>query len=302
MRVSSASRRSVGSSAVPSARTAPCATSVKSVSPLLGEHHLQVRGGARQQLEDRAERLPLLVGVALGGLRAAASRSAARSGSLCCGERHGIGASCASSCFWVSAALGELGGGFGMQRAGMCEQAARARPASAASSSARVGAAPVLRSHWSRLASIVAIRSVAVSTLLSRCRSSRARRGRELLDARVAPLRRSARTRPRRCRAGRRSATSTGIWRVSEAQKASMVWMRRRWRDLAGVRQLREHALAHLGRRLDGEGDGDDLFGLLHRAEQADVALHQQLGLARARRRLDDEGAARRRALRRGRG
>src|SRR2546426_5784695 len=36
------------------------------------------------------------------------------------------------------------------------------------SNSARVGAAPVLRSHWSRLASIAAMREVAVSTLLSR--------------------------------------------------------------------------------------------------------------------------------------
>src|SRR5260221_429897 len=39
--------------------------------------------------------------------------------------------------------------------------------------------------------------------------------------------------------------------------------------------------------------DGADLFGLLHRAEQADVALHQELGLARAGGRLDDERAAR---------
>src|SRR3989441_7032144 len=38
----------------------------------------------------------------------------------------------------------------------------------AASSSFRVGAVPVLRSHWSRFASIAAMREVAVSTLLSR--------------------------------------------------------------------------------------------------------------------------------------
>jgi hypothetical protein len=33
----------------------------------LGEHHLELRGGARQELEDGAEGLPLLVGVALVG-------------------------------------------------------------------------------------------------------------------------------------------------------------------------------------------------------------------------------------------
>src|SRR5581483_649092 len=63
--------------------------------------------------------------------------------------------------------------------------------------------------------------------------------------------------------------------------------------DVARVRDGGEHALSHLRRRLDGEGDGDDLFGLLDRGEQADVALHQELRLARAGRRLDDEGAAR---------
>ena len=63
--------------------------------------------------------------------------------------------------------------------------------------------------------------------------------------------------------------------------------------DVAGVLELRENAPPHLGRRLDGEGDGYNLLGLLHRAEEADVALHQQLGLARAGGRLDDEGAAR---------
>src|SRR5204862_5548714 len=49
---------------------------------------------------------------------------------------------------------------------------------------------------------------------------------------------------------------------------------------------------SHLRRRLDGEGDGDDLLGLLDRGEEADVALHQELGLARAGGRLDDERAA----------
>src|SRR5205823_8943174 len=63
--------------------------------------------------------------------------------------------------------------------------------------------------------------------------------------------------------------------------------------DVAGVLELGENPAAHLARRLDGEGDGYHLLGLLHRAEEPDVALHQELGLARAGGRLDDEGAAR---------
>src|SRR2546425_8341139 len=52
-----------------------------------------------------------------------------------------------------------------------------------------------------------------------------------------------------------------------------------------------QNPLAHLGGGLDGEGDGEDLLGLFHHAEELDVALHQQVGLARAGGRLDDEGA-----------
>ena len=63
--------------------------------------------------------------------------------------------------------------------------------------------------------------------------------------------------------------------------------------DVAGVLELRENAPPHLGRRLDGEGDGYHLLGLLHRAEEPDVALHQELGLPRAGGRLDDERAPR---------
>ena len=54
-----------------------------------------------------------------------------------------------------------------MERASVGEDA-RAFGLEAASRSARVGARPVLRSHWSRLSSIEAIIEVAVSTLLSR--------------------------------------------------------------------------------------------------------------------------------------
>ena len=52
-----------------------------------------------------------------------------------------------------------------------------------------------------------------------------------------------------------------------------------------------QHAHSHLRRRLLREGDGDDLLGRIHAREQCEVTLDQQLGLARARRRLDDKGA-----------
>ena len=53
--------------------------------------------------------------------------------------------------------------------------------------------------------------------------------------------------------------------------------------------QRAQHAAAHFGSRFAREGDGDDLLGLLHGREQREVALDQELGLARARRRLNDE-------------
>ncbi len=54
------------------------------------------------------------------------------------------------------------------------------------------------------------------------------------------------------------------------------------------VEALRD-AAAHLAGRLVGEGDGDDFFGLVDHRQQAQIALRQQLGLAGAGRRLDDE-------------
>jgi hypothetical protein len=54
-----------------------------------------------------------------------------------------------------------------------------------------------------------------------------------------------------------------------------------------------QNPFSHLGRGLDGEGYGDDLLGLLHRLEERDEALDQELGLARAGGRLDDERAPR---------
>jgi len=52
-----------------------------------------------------------------------------------------------------------------------------------------------------------------------------------------------------------------------------------------------QHPHAHLRRRFLRKGDRDDLLGRIHAREQRKVALDEQLGLARAGRRLDDEGA-----------
>ena len=57
-----------------------------------------------------------------------------------------------------------------------------------------------------------------------------------------------------------------------------------------GALQAAENAVAHLGRRLVGEGQRQDLFRMFDNGEQAQVALGQQLGLAGTRWRLDDEG------------
>jgi hypothetical protein len=61
-------------------------------------------------------------------------------------------------------------------------------------------------------------------------------------------------------------------------------------RDLWGLHRL-QHAAPHLGGGLDGEGDGDDLLGLLDHREKLEIAAHEKLGLARARGGLDDERA-----------
>ena len=58
---------------------------------------------------------------------------------------------------------------------------------------------------------------------------------------------------------------STGTWRVSEAQNASMVRMRRRCATSPAPGSFSQHALAHLGRRLARERDGEDFLGLLRR-------------------------------------
>ena len=67
---------------------------------------------------------------------------------------------------------------------------------------------------------------------------------------------------------------------------------------LGGLRPARagqrlQDASAHFRGRLAREGDGDDLFRVVRRRQQAQEALRQQAGLARAGRRLHDEGALR---------
>ena len=73
-----------------------------------------------------------------------------------------------------------------------------------------------------------------------------------------------------------------------EVERRSFVRLRARL-VVGGGAQRAQHAAAHLGGGLARERDGDDLLGLLHRREQREIALDQELGLARARRRLDDE-------------
>ena len=58
---------------------------------------------------------------------------------------------------------------------------------------------------------------------------------------------------------------------------------------VGGGAQRAQHAAAHLGGGLARERDRDDLLGLLHGREQRQIALDQELGLAGARRRLNDE-------------
>ena len=149
---------------------------------VLGEHHLQVRGGERQELEDRAERLPLLVGVAfLGGMRSSAS-SAWRSGSVCC-SRCGIGLPRLRQVKFLREQLRR-------RTRSMPSGAARGRVRAGVSRSAKQGGLqlgagrrrPVLRSHWSRFASMPASIDDGVRTLLSRCTSRRLGGGRELVE------------------------------------------------------------------------------------------------------------------------
>ena len=52
-----------------------------------------------------------------------------------------------------------------------------------------------------------------------------------------------------------------------------------------------EHAKLHLACRFARERDGENLLRIVDHSEQPEIALDEQLGLARARRRLDDERA-----------
>ena len=67
---------------------------------------------------------------------------------------------------------------------------------------------------------------------------------------------------------------------------------------VTGFRRLRSfqclnNPVAHLGSRLAGEGDGNDLFRRINDCKQAQVTPDQQLGLPGTGRRLDDKGQIR---------
>ena len=55
------------------------------------------------------------------------------------------------------------------------------------------------------------------------------------------------------------------------------------------VAQRLQHAHAHLGRRLGGEGDGENLFGTRYPLQQFQIPRHQQARLAGTGRRLDQK-------------
>ena len=67
----------------------------------------------------------------------------------------------------------------------------------------------------------------------------------------------------------------------------------REWGSGSCFRELVENAVAHLGRGGLGEGDGDDLAGLVDFGEQAQKALGEEGGFARAGGRAHEDGAAR---------
>jgi hypothetical protein len=62
-------------------------------------------------------------------------------------------------------------------------------------------------------------------------------------------------------------------------------------RAWVGVTKLVENAIAHLGGGGVGEGDGDDLAGIVDRGQQGEKALGQKGGFAGAGGGLDEDGA-----------
>ena len=60
-----------------------------------------------------------------------------------------------------------------------------------------------------------------------------------------------------------------------------------------GEGQTLENPRPHFGGGLVGEGQGDDLFRVLHRGQQGEETLGQQLGLAGAGGGVDDDGLPR---------
>ena len=255
----------------------------------LGEHQLQLGGGAREELQYGAEHFPLVVGVALvGHAQDGFERGAQRLGLL--SQRDGIGAHPPGALVGERGG-GEVGRGLRVQRAG-AGQDARAfgpkrqfelRPRGREAGLAQPLVA--LREHGGD--EVGGDLDVVVEMQQELRRSGRelvhrAQRRFAVMLVRVlddAGLRAESRDH-------RHLARERGAEGVDGLDAKAMP-------DVAGVLELGENPAAHLGRRLDGEGDGYHLLGLLHRAEEPDVALHQQLGLARAGGRLDDERAAR---------
>ena len=137
----------------------------------LAEYHLEVRRSERQQLEDRLEHLPLVVGVALGRHVLQRDERLAQTR-----DRHELGggrralAPCALRRVRYWFAISTDAAGCNLRAAAMTRSRSRAK---LASSSLRDGADPAVRSHWSRFASINESSQLAAPTLLSRCASSR---------------------------------------------------------------------------------------------------------------------------------
>jgi len=92
-------------------------------------------------------------------------------------------------------------------------------------------------------------------------------------------------------RLGRRSGESTGICRVSAAHSASKVWMRSRCAISAALGSFSSTRSRISAAALIVKVMATISFGLLDRAKELDVALHEQVGFPRAGRRSDDDEA-----------
>ena len=96
---------------------------------------------------------------------------------------------------------------------------------------------------------------------------------------------------PQPLRLGLPPPTALGRARQDRARELEGDLPMDRLRGLAARRHLQagQNAIAHFGRRLAGESDRYDLLGMLDAGQQHQKTLCDELGLARARRRLDDK-------------